>query len=243
MYIYGRNPVIESLNSDIDIPVIYIGDYAKEGSIRKIYSLAREKHIIIKKVSKKKLDTLCENGNHQGVVAVTEDYVYYDFNQLLLDIRSNKQMSIPNTILVLDNIQDPHNFGAIIRTALGADVDAIVIQNRRSVQVTDTVMRVSSGSATKMKICKVTNINSAIKSLKNEGMWIYAMDMDGEKYTSVDMTGDVAIVVGNEGKGISELVKKNSDFVINIPLNPQLESLNASVASAVVMFEIKRQRG
>lgn len=243
MYIFGRNSVIEALESDNKISTIYVGANSKEGSIKKIHSIACQKKIIIKVVDKKKLDTLSENQNHQGVVALVDEYEYYEFNDLLKDIKAKKENGEKSNILILDNIEDPHNFGSIIRSALGANFDGIIIQNRRSVQVTPTVIKVSSGTASKMKICKVVNLSNAIEDLKEIGMWVYALDMSGEDLHKIDLTADVVLVLGNEGKGVSEKIKKSSDFMMKIPTNPALESLNVSVAAAISMFEVARQKG
>lgn len=243
MNIYGRNPVIELLEEDNKIAFIYIAEGQDQGSIRKIYSIAKEKNIPIKKVNKFKLDKLADGENHQGVVATVEEYEYYDFNNLLRDIEENSKKQIANKILILDSIEDPHNFGAIIRSAVGFDIDAIIIQNRRSVQVTPTVIKTSAGNASKIKISRVTNIKNAISSLKKMGMWVYSLDMEGNTISDVDLTENVALVIGNEGKGVSSKVQKNSDFIIKIPTNEKIESLNASVAASIAMYEIMRQKG
>lgn len=243
MNIYGRNPVIEAIKEDNEISCLYLSNNSDEGSIRKIYAMAKEKNILMKRVTNAKLNKLADSKNHQGVVAVIEEYDYYDFNELLRDVREKNKKNKSSLILILDGIQDPHNLGAIIRSAVGFDIDAIVIQNRRACQVTPTVIKTSAGNADKIKISRVTNITTAINSLKDEKMWVYSLDMEGQNIKDVDLTENVALVIGNEGKGVSQKVLTNTDFLIKIPINHKLESLNASVAASCAMYEISRQKG
>ena len=162
--------------------------------------------------------------------------------KLIKDIKENKENGKKSFVIILDKIEDPHNLGAIIRSAHLSGADAVIIQNRRSAQVTQTVEKTSAGATSYTNIVRVANLNETIEKLKSVGMWIYALDMGKEYYFNTDLTGDVALVVGNEGKGVSTLVKKNSDFVISIPMSGQIDSLNASVASSIVMFEVVKQR-
>ena len=161
------------------------------------------------------------------------DYEYCDLDDIITE---------NGMIVILDHLEDPHNFGAIIRTCVAAGVDGIIIPKDRSVSVNSTVMKTSVGSAINMKICMVTNLNQAIHYLKEKGYWIYASDMDGECYTDTDYSGNVALVIGNEGKGISDLVKKSSDYIISIPMSEKQESLNASVAAGILIYEVRRQK-
>ncbi len=181
------------------------------------------------------LDNLA-NGVHQGIIIDMEDYQYTSFSQFLVKKNSNK------TVLMLDHILDPHNFGAIIRTAVAASIDAIIIPNNRQVLVTPTVVKTSVGAVFDIDIVLVTNLNTAIKDLKDNGFWIYGTVMDGEDYTKVDYNGNVCLVIGNEEKGISKLVKENCDFLVTIPISSKIDSLNASVAAGVLIYEMVRSR-
>lgn len=241
-YIIGRNPVIEAIKNDREIDTIYIKSGDNDDRLKYIISLAKDKKILVKEVDKKKIDMLSENQNHQGVLATISEYKYYEIENLISDIKTNKENGKPNFIVILDKIEDVHNLGAIIRSAHCSSVDAIIIQNRRSAQVNQTVEKTSAGASSYMKICRVTNINDTISKLKEAGLWIYALDMGQSNYFDTDLTGDIALVIGNEGKGVSSLVKKNSDVIISIPMSGKIDSLNASVAGSIVMFEVVRQR-
>ena len=242
MIIIGRNSVIEAIKKDRTLDTIFIKSGEKDERLRYIISIAKNKKILIKEVDKKKLDSMSDGENHQGVIASVSEYEYYEFENLLDDIKKNKEHSRKSFVMILDKIEDPHNLGAIIRSAHLSGVDAIIIPNRRSANVDSTVEKVSVGATSYMKISRVTNLNDAIDKLKKAGLWVYCLDM-GEDYDfNTDLTGDIAIIVGNEGKGVSELIRKNSDFVISIPMFGKIDSLNASVASSIVMFEVVRQK-
>lgn len=243
MIIYGKNPVLEALQTNLKIKEIIILESIKENLKEQIEKKTKNKNIKITYTDKKQLDILSKNGNHQGLLIKAQDYEYYEYQDLLKDIRKNKEQNKKSLILMLDGIEDPHNLGAIIRSGLGADADAIIIGKNRSASVNETVLKTSAGAVLKSKIVQVTNLTHTIKELKQEGLWIYGLDFDGEIYNNTDLSGDVCIVVGSEGKGISRLVKENCDFILTIPINKNLESLNASVAAAIVMFEVQRQRG
>ena len=171
------------------------------------------------------------SGNHQGIVGEVEDYKYFELNDLDNDV-----------IVILDHLEDPHNLGAIIRTCEAAGFDNIIIPKNRSVSINGTVVKTSVGTIERVKIAQVTNLNNAIQTLKKKGYWIIGTDMIGTDYKELDYNGKVAIVIGNEGVGISRLVKENCDFIATIPMNGQVNSLNASVAAGVLLFEILRQR-
>ena len=188
---------------------IYIKSGDKDERLKYIISIAKNKKILIKEVDRKKLDTLAQGENHQGVAASVSEYEYYDFEKLLDDIKVNKEQSKKNFVMILDKIEDPHNLGAIIRSAHLSGVDAIIIPNRRSANVDSTVEKVSVGATSYMKISRVTNLNDTIEKLKKVGLWIYCLDMGNDYYFNTDLTGDIAVVVGNEGKGVSELIRKN----------------------------------
>lgn len=241
-YIIGKNPVIEAIKNDREIDTIYIKSGEKEERLKYIISIAKDKKILVKEVDKKKLDMMSENANHQGVLALISEYKYYEFDNLLEDIKNNREKGKKNLILILDRIEDVHNLGAIVRSAYCASADAIIIQNRRSAQINQTVEKTSAGATSYMKICRVSNLNDTIQKLKDSGIWIYALDMGETSYFDTDLSGDVALVVGNEGKGISTLVKRNSDMIISIPITGKIDSLNASVSASIAMFEVVKQR-
>lgn len=238
MQIEGRNAVMEALKNEREIDYIYIKKGEMEGSINKIIGKAKDKKILIKTVDKNKLDEMSESKNHQGIIAVANEYKYCDIEDIL------EQTSEKDSLfLILDEIEDPHNLGAIIRSAEASGVDAIIIPKRRACQVNATVEKTAAGATSHMKIARVTNLVQTIEKMKEKGIWIYSVDMDGSDYTRTDLKGKVALVIGNEGKGISRLIKEKSDFTISIPMKGSINSLNASVAASVIMFEAVRQRG
>lgn len=241
-FIAGKNPVIEALKNNREIDTIYIKSGEKEDRLKYIISIAKDKKILIKEVDKKKLDAISQDANHQGVIALISQYKYYEFSKLLDDIKFNKECGKKSLIVILDKIEDVHNLGAIVRSAHCAGADAIIIQNRRSAKINSTVEKTSAGATSYMKICQVSNLNDAIQKLKYAGIWIYALDMGCNMYFDTDLSGDVGLVVGNEGNGISALVKKNSDMIISIPMKGKIDSLNASVSASIAMFEVLRQR-
>lgn len=238
MQIEGRNAVLEALKNNREIDSILIKKGEIEGSLQKIISIAKERKIIIKTVDRKKLDELSEEKNHQGVIAFVTDYKYYDLDEVLEGFEPGKGF-----FLILDEIEDPHNLGAIIRSAEGAGVDAIIIPKRRAAMVNATVEKTSAGATSFMKIVRVSNLSQAIEKLQQKNIWVYSLDMAGENYYESNLKGNIALVIGNEGKGISRLLKEKSDHIISIPMKGQIGSLNASVATAVVLFEANRQRG
>ncbi len=236
--IEGRNAVMEALKNDREIDTILIKKGETEGSLQKIIAMAKDKKIIIKTVDKRKLDELSADKNHQGVIAFVTSYEYHDLDEVLENFTPGEGF-----FLVLDEIEDPHNLGAIIRSAECAGVDAIIIPKRRSAQVTTTVEKTSAGATSLVKIVRVSNLVQAIEKLKQKNIWVYSLDMTGPTYSQTDLKGNIALVVGNEGKGISRLIKEKSDHIISIPMKGQIQSLNASVAASVIMFEANRQRG
>lgn len=234
MKIYGKNVALEKLNSNTKIHKIYLSN---KFSDKEILSLIEKKNIKKLVVDNRELDRMCK-GLHQGIVLEVEDVKTYDLEETLSKI--NKEYPL---IVILDHIEDPHNFGAIIRSCEAFGVDAIIIPNDRSVDITSTVVKVSVGTIEKMKIVKVVNINNAIKVLKECGYWIVGTDMEGIPYTDIDYKTKIAIVIGNEGKGISRLVSENCDFLAKIPMKGTVNSLNASVACGIFLSEINRSRG
>lgn len=229
----GRNSVYEAMKSGRDTDRLIIQKNSGR-TLKDLLKLARENRIPIRYESKESLDRLYP-GQHQGVVAYVAAYKYSDFEELF------QEEELP-FIVVLDNIEDPHNLGAILRSCDGAGATGVIISKDRAVGLTSTVAKVSAGAIEHVKVARVTNISRAIEDLKKRGIWVAACDMDGELYTEKDLTGPIAIVIGNEGKGISRLVKEKCDFSISIPMMGKINSLNASNAAAVLMYEIRRQR-
>ena len=236
----GRNAVLELLESDRDINKIYISDGEKHGSINKIIALAKEKKIIINEVSKAKINQMAQTENNQGVIAIVPPFNYCEIEDILEVAKNKKEKPF---IVILDGIEDPHNLGSIIRTAETAGVHGIIIPKRRAVAVNSTVSKVSAGAVEHIKIARVNNINETINYLKENDIWIYGTDMNTDKYYyDEDFTGNIAIVIGSEGFGMSRLVKENCDFLIKIPMEGHINSLNASVSAGIVMYEIMKQR-
>ena len=230
MFVKGKNAAREILNSDYKIDKIYLQDNFKNDELLK---LINKRNLNITYKSQSEMDKMSKD-IHQGIILEVEDYKYSSLEELL---------SIENGFLVmLDHIEDPHNFGAIIRSCEAAGVDGIIIPEDRNVQVTGTVLKTSVGTAEKMKIARVVNLNNTIKKLKDNGYWIYGTDMEGVDYTTLDYKGKICIICGNEGKGISKLVKDNCDFIATIPMKGNVNSLNASVATAIIIFEAMKQR-
>ena len=226
MLVYGKNVVVSLLDNHTKILKAYVLNDFKEREI--INNL----NCPIKYVDNRYLDRLVD-GLHQGIVVEIEDYKYYDIDDVIKD---------NGFLVMLDHLEDPHNFGAIIRTCEAAGVDGIIIPKDRSVEVNGTVMKTSVGTLDEMKIVQVTNLNSTIEYLKKKGYWITATDMEGTNYNKIDYKGSCCIIIGSEGNGVSRLVLENSDFVASIPMEGKVNSLNASVAAGIVIFEAARQR-
>ncbi|MBP0979327.1 MAG: 23S rRNA (guanosine(2251)-2'-O)-methyltransferase RlmB [Oscillospiraceae bacterium] len=237
--IYGRIPVLELLKSDQPVDKILIADSENKGSILKIIAIAKEKNIIIKKVSKSRLDALSFNSNHQNIIAFVAAYKYSDLDDIFDLAKSRNQEPF---IIILDEIEDPHNMGAIIRTAEVAGAHGVIIPSRRSASLSPVVMKISAGGAAKIPVVRVVNLNNIIKELKEKNIWVYCLESDGKNWTKFDYKGPIAVVVGSEGNGVSQLVKKNSDFIVSLPVLGTINSLNASVAAGVFMYEVVRQR-
>ena len=239
--IEGRNAVIELLNSGRDINKIFIQNGEKHGSINKIISMAKEKRIVINKVDKMKMDNISETKRHQGVIAIVAPYNYSTIDEILEYAHNKKEEPF---LLILDGIEDVHNLGSIIRTAETAGVHGIIIPKRRAASVNATVAKTSAGAVEYMKIARVSNLNETIKQLKENGLWIIGTEMNAKiKYYDQDYKFPIAIVIGNEGEGISSLVKKNCDILINIPMKGKINSLNASVSTGIILYEVLKQRG
>ena len=227
MLIYGKNSCYEYLKNEKKVKSLYL---SKGFSDKNLISLIEKLKLEPIMLDKYQLDRLAEE-NHQGIIMDIGDYEYCDLD----DINNG-------LVVILDHLEDTHNFGAIIRTCVCAGAEAIIIPKDRSVSVNSTVMKTSVGSAVNIKICMVTNLKQAVDQLKEKDYWIYASDMNGDVYTNLKYDGNVALVIGNEGKGVSELIKKSSDYIISIPMSEKCESLNASVAAGIIIYEIVRQK-
>ena len=239
--IEGRNAVIEALKSNATtIEQILIAKGDTTGSISVVLAEAREKRLVVKEVDRKKLDEMSQTGVHQGVIAIVTPYKYCDVEDIL---EYAKKKGEDPFIIILDEIEDPHNLGAILRTAEVCGVHGVIIPKRRNVGITPTVYKTSAGAAQYMKVAKVPNINSVIDSLKKKGIWIYGADMDGKVYCQdANFRGATALIIGSEGRGISKLTKEKCDLLVKIPMVGQITSLNASVAGGILMYEILTQR-
>ncbi|MEA4827541.1 MAG: 23S rRNA (guanosine(2251)-2'-O)-methyltransferase RlmB [Clostridium sp.] len=238
--IEGRNAVIEALKSDRTIENILLAKGDTTGSISKILAIAKEKGIVVKEVDRKKLDSMSSTGSHQGVMAIVTPYKYFEVEEILEYANEKEEKPF---IVILDEIEDPHNLGAIIRTAEICGVHGIIISKRRNVGITPTVYKTSAGAIEYMRIAKVSNINSVIDELKEKGIWVYGADMDGESYCfQASLSGAVALVIGSEGKGISKLTKEKCDALVKIPMVGSITSLNASVAAGIMMYEVLKQK-
>ncbi|MBE5902356.1 MAG: 23S rRNA (guanosine(2251)-2'-O)-methyltransferase RlmB [Lachnospiraceae bacterium] len=237
--IEGRNAVLEAFRAGKTIDKVYILDGCQDGPIRTIVREARKTDALLQFVKKERLDQLSETGTHQGVIAVIAAYEYAEVSDILENARKKGEDPF---VIILDNIEDPHNLGAIIRTANLAGAHGVIIPKRRAVGLTATVARTSAGAINFTPVAKVTNITNTIKELKDQGMWFVCADMNGEPMYNLNLTGSIGLVIGSEGEGVSKLVKENCDMIASIPMKGDIDSLNASVATGVLAYEIVRQR-
>ena len=236
----GRNAVIELLESGKDVNKILIAKGEKHGSINKIIAMAKERKIIISEIDKNKLFGMSQTENCQGVIAIVPPFNYCEVDDILEEAKRRNEKPF---IIILDGIEDPHNLGSIIRTAETAGVHGIIIPKRRAALVNSTVSKVSAGAVSYMKVARVNNLNETIRYLKEQDVWICGTDMEAKKYYYQESyKGPIAIVIGNEGFGISRLVKENCDFLVKIPMLGKISSLNASVSAGIVMYEATKQR-
>jgi len=237
-YIYGRNAVIEAIRSGRPIDKVLVTRGEHTGSIKTIISLCRECGIPVKEIDKRRMESLV-GASHQGVAAVTaqREYVTLDY---LFEVSNQK--GEPPCFCVCDKIEDPHNLGAIIRTADAAGAHGVIIPKRHSAGLTSTVFKASAGAAEYVPVARVTNIAETLRELKKRGVWVYGLDMDGEPWCTVDLRGASAFVVGSEGQGIGRLVREECDFILSLPMLGKVSSLNASVAGGIVLYEVVRQR-
>ena len=237
--IEGRNAVLEAFRAGKTIDKVYILDGCQDGPVRTIVREAKKHDTILNFVSKERLDQLSETGKHQGVIAVAAAYHYAEVEDLL---ERAAQKGEPPFLILLDNIEDPHNLGAIIRTANLAGAHGVIIPKRRAVGLTATVARTSAGALNYTPVAKVTNMAATIEDLKKRGIWFVCADMGGESMYRLNLTGPIGLVIGNEGEGVSRLVKEKCDMIASIPMKGDIDSLNASVATGVLAYEIVRQR-
>ncbi|MBQ9914442.1 MAG: 23S rRNA (guanosine(2251)-2'-O)-methyltransferase RlmB [Clostridia bacterium] len=237
--IIGRNAVSEALRSERAIDTLLVVRGERNGSIGRILAECREKKIVIKEVDKKKLDFMCGQGNHQGVAAYAAAHEYAEVEDILALAEERGESPF---IIVCDGIEDPHNLGAIIRTAETAGAHGIIIPKRRNASLTWAVGKASAGAVEYMPVARVGNLASMLDELKEKGIWVYSADMDGKNWCETDFAGGVALVIGSEGNGVSRLIREKSDFIVSLPMKGKITSLNASVAAGILMYEVSRQR-
>ena len=238
--IEGRNPVIEALRSDAEIDTILINKDAAQGSLNKIFELAKKKNILIKNVDRALLDRLSENKRHQGVIAEAMEYQYKDIDHIFDYAKEKNEKPF---IVILDEITDVHNLGSIIRSAECLGAHGVIIPKRRAAQINGVAAKSSAGAIEYLPVCRVTNISDTLETLKEKGLWIYGADMEGEKYIYEEKFDvPVGLVIGSEGSGLGRLVKEKCDILIKIPMKGNINSLNASNAASIIIYEIMKQR-
>jgi len=238
--VFGRNPVMETIKSGRAVDKLFVQKGSREGSILKILSLAKERRIVISEVEKPKLDALCQNGAHQGIVCFCAAKEYVSVSDML-DIA--KERGEDPFLILCDEINDPYNLGAIIRTANAVGAHGVIIPKRRSVGLSGAVVKAATGALEYVAVARVTNLAATIDELKEQGVWVYGSDADGEPVFSRNpITGPVALVIGSEGQGISQLTRKKCDVILSLPMVGEITSLNASVAGGILMYEILRDR-
>lgn len=237
--IEGRNAVLEAFRSGKTIDRLFVLDGCQDGPVRTIVREAKKHDTIVNFVPKERLDSMSETGHHQGVMAYVAAYEYAEVEDIL---KIAEEKGEPPFLFLLDGIEDPHNLGAIIRTANLAGAHGVIIPKRRAVGLTATVARTSAGALNYTPVAKVTNMAATIEDLKKRGIWFVCADMGGESMYRLNLTGPIGLVIGNEGEGVSKLVKENCDFIASIPMKGDIDSLNASVAAGVLAYEIVRQR-
>lgn len=237
--IIGRNAVSEALRSERAIDTLLVLKGERNGSVGRIIAQCREKSIVVKEVDKKKLDYLCGQGNHQGVAAWVAAHEYSTVEDIFA---LAKQRGEDPFIIICDELEDPHNLGAILRTAETAGVHGVIIPKRRNASLTWAVGKASAGAVEYVPVARVSNLAATIDELKRQGLWIYSADMDGKNWCETDFSGPVGLVIGSEGNGVGRLIREKSDFVVSLPMRGKITSLNASVAAGVLMYEVARQR-
>lgn len=234
----GKNPVFEAIKSGTTIEKIVVVDKTNDAEIREQIKNAKDKKIRVEFAPKQVLDRMSKTGHHQGIIAFTTDYKYYDLEEVLIDLENSDKRKL---FILLDGVEDPHNLGSIIRSAECLGFSGVIIPARHSALVNETVIRSSAGAINYVKVIKVNNLNDAIKRLKEENIFVYSADMDGEDIRKTNLKGNVAIVVGSEGFGVSDLARKLSDQIIKIPMTGNVNSMNASVSAGICMYEAVMQ--
>lgn len=238
--IFGRNSVIELIKAGRSVNKIFFAEGNQDGSIKKIISLAKDAGIVFEFVNRAKLDKICGGGRHQGVAAMAAAVKYSTVEEILKFAEEKKEFPF---LILLDELEDPHNFGAILRTADAVGVHGVIIPKRRSVQLNSTVAKTSAGAVEYVKVAQVTNISQTLKKFREMNLKIVGADMDAEKnFFETDLSGGIVLIIGSEGKGMRRLTKENCDLLVKIPMKGKINSLNASVAAAVLMYEIFNQR-
>lgn len=237
--IIGRNAVSEAIKNSRAIDTLLIAKGDRNGSIGKIIAQCRELGIVIKEVDRKKLDSMCGSGTHQGVAAYVASHEYASIDDIFALAEERKEKPF---IIICDELEDPHNLGAILRTAEATGVHGVIIPKRRNASLNYIVGKASAGAVEYVPVARVANLAQTMEDLKSRGIWFYGADMDGENWCGVDYDGGVGLVIGSEGKGISRLVREKCDFVVSLPMKGKINSLNASVAAGVLMYEVARQR-
>lgn len=238
-FIIGRNAVIEALRAGRPVDAVYIARGQRGGALNVILALAREKNLLLKETDPRKLDAMCGGAVHQGVVAMSAAVPYAQMENLF---RLAEERGEPPFLIIADEVEDPHNLGALIRTAEAAGAHGLIIPKRRAVGLTYAVGKASAGAVEYLPVARVGNLTSAIGDLKKRGVWIYGADMEGACWCETDLTGPVALVVGNEGKGLGRLIRESCDGILSLPMRGKINSLNASVAGGILMYEVARQR-
>lgn len=236
----GRNPVLEALRSGRGVDKIYVQAGLQDGPIQTILREARKRDAIITFVAKERLNQMSETGNHQGVIAAVASYRYAEVEEILERAREKGEAPF---LILLDEIEDPHNLGAIIRTANLAGAHGVIVTKRRASGLTATVARASAGAVNYTPVAKVTNLANTMEALKKEGIWFVCADMSGTRMYDLDLRGPIGLVIGNEGSGVGRRIREKCDFIASIPMKGDIDSLNASVAAGVLAYEIVRQRG
>ena len=237
--IEGRNAVIEAFRAGKTIDKLYVQDGLKDGPIQTILREAKKRDVKVNFVEKDRLNGMSATGHHQGVIAIAASYSYAEVEDILAKAAEKGE---PPFIIILDGVEDPYNLGAIVRTANQAGAHGVIIPKNRAVGLTASVARTSAGALNYTPVAKVTNIARTMEDLKKQGLWFVCADMDGTVMYDLDLTGPIGLVIGNEGSGVSELVKKNCDFIASIPMKGEIDSLHASVAAGILSYEIVRQR-
>lgn len=237
--IYGRNPVLEAIAADQTINKLWVLESSKDKALQRVVDAAKDKRILVQFVNRKKLDQIADGENHQGVIASVAPYAYAEVETIIKDAQDKGEEPF---LIICDEITDPHNLGSIIRTANAVGAHGVIITKRRSAAMNATVVKTSCGAAAYVPVARVTNLVQTMKMLKDKGIWIAGTDMGAPNYTTANLKGPIAIVIGNEGDGIGRLVKENCDLMVSLPMFGEVSSLNAAVAGAVVMYEVVRQR-